>query len=202
MTAIKIIGATVLFGLSVLSVISVAADTANNCHIGSYRLSDGRVVDIAPSDGDTLRWRMLTGETGQLHPQKDGTWSSTFGWTNRADGKNVAFSGCAKDEITFGNVMGKRIAFDVSNTAFDSNGVKLLGRLVMPKDVGKVPVVVLVHGSERDSALDTYALQRIFPAQCSAEKARKQCVSFVLRKKLNKRCYMNRVFLTQVATDH
>ena len=35
----------------------------------------------------------------------------------------------------------------------------------MPEGNGKVPVVVLVHGSEHDSALDSYALQRMFPAQ-------------------------------------
>jgi pimeloyl-ACP methyl ester carboxylesterase len=108
---------------------------------------------------------MFTGETGQLHRQKDGTWASTYGWTNRADGKRVSFSDCDKGEIRFGNQTGKRIDFEVSNTAFESNGVKLLGRLVMPKGAGKVPVVVLVHGSEQESARDSYALQRIFPAQ-------------------------------------
>jgi pimeloyl-ACP methyl ester carboxylesterase len=35
----------------------------------------------------------------------------------------------------------------------------------MPKGSGKVPVVVLIHGSEHDSALDYYSLQRMFPAQ-------------------------------------
>ena len=35
----------------------------------------------------------------------------------------------------------------------------------MPIGTGKIPVVVLVHGSESDSALDSYALQRLFPAQ-------------------------------------
>jgi pimeloyl-ACP methyl ester carboxylesterase len=35
----------------------------------------------------------------------------------------------------------------------------------MPKGDGKVPVVILVHGSEHDSAIDSYALQRMFPAQ-------------------------------------
>jgi uncharacterized protein len=165
MRAIKIIAPIALVRLSVLSAIPAATDTTNDCHIGSYRLSDGRAVDIAPSDGDTLRWRMFTGETGQLHPQKDGTWASTYGWTNRADGKTVAFSGCDKGEITFGNETAKRIDFNVRDTAFESNGVKLLGRLVMPKGVGKVPVVVLVHGSEQESARDSYALQRMFPAQ-------------------------------------
>jgi pimeloyl-ACP methyl ester carboxylesterase len=144
---------------------AAAADNKPGCHIGSYRLSDGRAVDIAPSEGHTLRWRLFTGETGQLHPHKDGTWTSTYGWTARPDGKTVSLSHCAKGVITFGKQTGRRIAFDIHNTTFQSGGVKLVGRLIMPKGKGKVPVVVLIHGSETDSALDTYALQRMFPTQ-------------------------------------
>jgi uncharacterized protein len=161
----KLVAAIAFFGLSVLSAFPAFAAISNDCHIGSYRLNDARAVDIAPSEGDTLRWRMFTGETGQLHPQKDGTWTSTYGWTNRADGKTFAFSACDKGEITFGNETGKRIDFDVNDTSFESSDVKLQGRLVMPKVAGKVPVVVLVHGSEHESARDSYALQRMFPAQ-------------------------------------
>jgi hypothetical protein len=140
-------------------------DTTKDCHIGSYRLSDGKTVDIAPSDEGTLRWRTFDGDTGQLHPQKDGTWMSTYGWTGRPDGKTVSFSDCNKGEITFANERGTRIAFDVRNTIFYSNGTKLAGRLILPKGRGKIPIVVLVHGSEHDSALEFYALQRMFPAQ-------------------------------------
>ncbi|HEY2034034.1 MAG TPA: prolyl oligopeptidase family serine peptidase [Rhizomicrobium sp.] len=139
------------------------ADTTKDCHIGSYRLNDGSAADIAPSDGDTLRWRLWNGETGQLKKQADGTWTSTYGWTGRPDGKTVSFSDC--DDILFAKNTGHRIVFDTSETTFDSNGVKLKGRLVMPKGDGKVPIVVLIHGSEHDSALDFYALQRMFPAQ-------------------------------------
>jgi dienelactone hydrolase len=141
------------------------ADSTTNCHVGSYRLASGPAVDIAPSEGDTLRWRLFNGETGQLHQQPDGTWQSTFGWTGRPDGKSVSFSDCATGDIRFGADAGHRIAFDVTETTFDSNGVKLVGRLVMPKGDGKVPVVVLVHGSEHDSARDFYSLQRMFPAE-------------------------------------
>ena len=142
-----------------------AAD-AQDCHVGSYRLADGSVVDVAPSDGNTLRWRSWSGETGQLHPQKDGSWTSTYGWTSRPDGRAISFSACAKGEISFGKLSGRRIAFDVSNTTFAGDGgVKLQGRLVMPQGTGKVPVVVLVHGSEHDSALEFYELQRMFPAK-------------------------------------
>ncbi|HEY1638111.1 MAG TPA: alpha/beta hydrolase [Rhizomicrobium sp.] len=156
----------VFVGLFCLVVAAAAnAASAADCHIGSYRLSDGRALDIAPSEGNTLRWRLFSGETGQLHPQHGGLWTSTSGWTNRPDGKTVSFSDCARGEITFAQQTGTRIGFDIRNTIFQSGGVKLVGRLIMPKGHGKVPVVVLIHGSETDSALETYALQRMFPAQ-------------------------------------
>lgn len=160
----KSLAALALCGLSLLSPAPAIADATKDCHIGSYRLGDGTAVDIAPSDGDTLRWRMFTGETGQLHRQKDGSWTSTYGWTPRPDGTPVSFSDCAKGEITFGKQSGKRIPFEIRNTTFESGGVKLAGRLVMPEGTGKIPVVVLIHGSEQNSALDSYALQRMFPA--------------------------------------
>jgi dienelactone hydrolase len=162
---LKFAAAIAFFGALLLFSLAAAADTTNDCHAGLYRLNDGRTVDIAPYDNDTLRWLAFTGERGQLHPQKNGTWRSTFGWTDRPDGKIVSFSDCDKGEILFGREPGRRIAFDVSNTTFKSDAVKLAGRLVIPKGAGKIPIVVLVHGSEHDSALDTYALQRMFPAQ-------------------------------------
>jgi dienelactone hydrolase len=161
----KLLLVPAICGLSLLLSVPAQADATKNCRIGSYRLSDGQALDVAPSDGDTLRWRAFTGETGHLTQNKDGSWTSTLGWTDMPDGKTVSFSDCTKGEITFGNKTGKRIAFDVSETTFESGGTKLVGRLVMPKGIGKVPVVVLIHGSEHDSALDFYALQRMFPAQ-------------------------------------
>jgi uncharacterized protein len=157
--------ATALSGVLLLFSALAGADDKKDCHIGSYRLNHGGTIDIAPSNDNTLRWRMFTGETGKLRPQANGTWTSTYGWTDRPDGKMVSFSDCGKGEIDFARDFGKRIDFDVRDTVFDSNGVKLVGRLVMPKGGEKIPVVVLVHGSEHDSALDSYALQRMFPAQ-------------------------------------
>lgn len=122
-------------------------------------------MDIAASDGNTLRWLMFTGERGQLQPQANGTWTSTFGWTSRPDGKIVSFSDCGTARILFDKESGRRIDFDVNDVTFASGGVRLAGRLVLPRGNRKVPVVVLVHGSEHDSALDSYALQRMFPAQ-------------------------------------
>jgi hypothetical protein len=160
--------APALCGLSVLLAAPAFADATQDCHVASYRLADGTAVDVAPSDGETLRWRLWDGETGLLHKQTDGTWASTLGWTGKSDGKAVSFSDCATGKITFGKQYGQRIAFDTTETTFDSNGVKLAGRLVMPKGDGKVPVVVLTHGSEHDSALQFYFCSACFPPKALA----------------------------------
>jgi hypothetical protein len=141
------------------------ADTVGDCHVGAYRLADRSVVDIAPSSGDALRWRRFEGTTGALHKQADGGWTSTYGWTDRPDGVTVAFSGCPSREISFGKLPGHRIDFDVTEAIFEGHGVKLAGRLVLPKGRGPVPIVILVHGAERDAARDFYALQRMLPAE-------------------------------------
>jgi uncharacterized protein len=141
------------------------AGTVQDCHIGSYRLDNGSVIDIGDAENNFLRWRAFTGETGRLSKQSDGSWMSTYGWTGRPDGKTVSFSDCDKGKITFGKESGRRIPFDMSNTTFQSGGVKLVGRLIMPHGNGKVPVVVLIHGSEHSSGIDTLFLQSIFPAQ-------------------------------------
>ena len=157
--------AVALSALSLLISGPAHADSTADCHVGSYRLTNGRTVDIAPSDGDALRWRTFAGDTGLLHRNSDGSWSSMRGWTRKPDGIVVSFSDCKDGAITFGGATGKRIAFDVTDTTFESNGVKMSGRLVMPKGNGHVPLVILLHGSEHDSARKFNALQRMFPAQ-------------------------------------
>ena len=141
------------------------ASPANDCHVGAYRLADSSIVDIAPSEEDRLRWRKLDGTTGWLRKSEDDRWTSTYGWTDRSDGKQVSFSACDTAKIQFAGVSGRRIDFDVTETTFHSRDVDLAGRLILPKSHGRVPLVVLMHGAEPDSARDFNPLQRIFPAQ-------------------------------------
>ena len=142
-----------------------AADAPQDCHIGAYRLADGRLVDVGDSEPNTLRWRGFDGTVGQLTKNADGSWKSTYGWTERPDGKTVRFSDCATGHIDFDGVKGDRIAFDVTDTTFEDHGVKLAGRLVLPKGKTAVPIVVLVHGAENISAIESYSLQRMLPAE-------------------------------------
>jgi len=151
---------------ALLAATSIArAGDSLDCHIGSYRLADGRLLDIAPSDANVLRWRQLDGATGALRKSADGTWKSTYGWTERADGIAVSFSACDAGQLSFGGVSGQRIALDAQETSFKSHGTTLVGRLVMPKGKGRVPIVILLHGSEHDSAITDYYLQRMLPAE-------------------------------------
>jgi pimeloyl-ACP methyl ester carboxylesterase len=143
---------------------SPASATATDCHIGSYRLRDGRVVDIAPSADRHLRWRLTDGTTGELTRAAGDAWTSTLGWTERIDGHRVFFGDCMPGTIRFDANRGTRIPFDVTETQFTGGGVSLAGRLLLPAGNARVPIVVLVHGSEHDSARDAYALQRLFPA--------------------------------------
>ena len=150
-----------------LSVILVAASAVRaaepeNCHVATYRMADGGFIDIAPSSGDTLRWRRFDGTTGALTKAQD-SWTSTLGWTERPDGKTVRFTDC--DHVEFAGMSGSRIALGTTDATFESHGTELAGRLVMPQGRGIVPIVVLVHGSEHDSALKYYALQRMLPAE-------------------------------------
>jgi hypothetical protein len=141
------------------------ADSTHDCHIGAYRLAGGKVVDIAPGEGDALRWRGFDGSTGEIKQGAGGVWTSTLGWTGRPDGKTVTLSACDKGEMTFAGAPARRIPFDVTETMFHAGDVDLAGRLVMPKGSGPVPIVVLIHGSEDSSARDLYALQRLLPSQ-------------------------------------
>ncbi|HTW36640.1 MAG TPA: alpha/beta hydrolase [Rhizomicrobium sp.] len=162
---VRILSSLALCSILLAAPVARAADAPPDCHIGAYRLADGGLVDIGASEPNTLRWRRFDGAVGQLKKTADGAWTSTYGWTGRPDGKTVRFSDCAAGRIDFDGMEGRRIAFDVTDTKFASHGVTLAGRLVLPKGKSAVPIVVLIHGSEHDSGIQFYALQRLLPAE-------------------------------------
>ena len=136
---------------------------ADDCHVASYRLADGRAIDLAAAADGALRWRMEDGTTGKLTRSGD-SWTSTLGWAERADGHRVVLGACDSGEIHFDGVRATRIALDVIETRFAVEGAELTGRLLLPPGGARVPVVVLVHGSEQSSGRESFSLQRQFPA--------------------------------------
>lgn len=158
-----------VFGLILCLVIAAAAPVARAaqepCQVGVYRLADGQVVDVTSAGDDLLRWRKLDGSTGALRQTAAGRWQSSYGWTGRPDGIGVTFDACPAPHLHFADQAGQRIPLQVTETSFVSHGTRLVGRLLLPPGHARVPVVVLVHGAEHDSARRFYSLQRLLPAQ-------------------------------------
>jgi len=147
------------------------------CHYGAYDVDDGRIAAVTPSSGsDTLRIVFMNGATAHLKPiARDSlgvptTFSSSIGWTDEVwPGSQVDFGTCDDGAMTIqshGPVIrtARRRTFDITETTFESDGLKLFGRLVMPRVEGPVPVAVMVHGSEKSSAVLFNRLQYLLPA--------------------------------------
>lgn len=152
--------------LSILLAVALSSSPVaiDECLVGAYRLPDAS-IDVAPSDGG-MRWRHVDGRTGKLVRAQDGSWISLGGWTDRPDGRRIAFSDCATGTLTFDGIVARRIPLEVTETEFEGDGgLRLAGRLLMPEGDGEVPLVVLVHGSEDSSAREWDFMQRQLPAE-------------------------------------
>jgi len=140
------------------------------CHAGAYRDANGRLLTLTPSD-DGLRYRLESGESGRLTRQPDGRWTATRGWSDDGPAAAAArIGGCEEATIEFGlagerPVPATREVFRIRETKFESRGVKLSGRLVMPAGVAPVPLAVVLHGSEDYSGRLYYPEQHRLPAQ-------------------------------------
>lgn len=148
-----------------LCLASAAQAVEPPCPIGAYRLADRSTLDIAPSEGKTLRWRHQDGRSGALTEGPDGRWTSTLGWTGRPDGHVLRFPACGQGRLEFDGQAATRIELPSQDSRFEGDGgTPLAGRLVLPPGSQPVPIVVLLHGAERDGALELNSLQRRLPA--------------------------------------
>jgi pimeloyl-ACP methyl ester carboxylesterase len=149
------------------------------CHYGAYDLENGHLLVVTPSTGrDTLRIVWMNGLTQHLKPVardamgKPTAFRRSTGWGDDNDAwpdDGAFFGSCSEGLITLVShgpteSIGRRRTFDVTETSFMSHGLKLFGRLVMPRVEGAVPVAVLVHGSEVDSAVIFDRMQHLLPA--------------------------------------
>ena len=142
---------------------AASANAAPDCHVGLYAMADGSTLDIALSSEGQLRWRRPDGTSGAFALAGAQAGVSRLGWTDRPDGHVVKPGDC--NSVSFDGAAGRRVPLAVRDVRFQSDGVELVGRLVLPPGNERVPVVVLLHGSEHDSALDFESLQRRLPSQ-------------------------------------
>lgn len=160
------------------------------CHFGAYSLEDGRIIVFSATGiPKGMRFALMSGETGRLRPAASqspsvGTGAGVpagrrrmlnvfeggAGWASDSPVVHrVAFEGCGAPGVVVSldggqPLKGTRLAFDTAEVTFQSHGLNLAGRLVMPKGTQAVPVAVQVHGSERDAALLNNRFQHFLPA--------------------------------------
>lgn len=143
---------------------AMAADEA--CHVGLYRFESGEVIDLTLNAQDKLRWQRIDGTTGVIQPAAGVERVSHRGWTEQPDDVRIRLPPCAERAITVDGKTARKVEFEVTDTRFKgAGGIELAGRLVLPKGSGKVPIVVIGHGSEDTSALKLYDEQRLYPSQ-------------------------------------
>lgn len=147
-----------------------ALDPSAICHVGVYQTASGSIIDLAPVAGADLRWRAFDGQVGRISVGEDGLWSGTTGWTDQPNPARFDLGECGTTSLSIEGLDGyngtaERIPLEIIDTEFESDGLMLAGRLVLPVGTEPVPIAVWVHGSERDSARDWAYAQRMMPAQ-------------------------------------
>lgn len=139
---------------------------------GAYRLDDRRLVFVTAREADNLRYRILSGESRALWPAGGGTFTAGPGWSGRdpvevtvtfdgaGDGPPAGLDWEAPDE----RQRGQRLDLPEVTGSFRSGELELRAKLVLPKGTGPFPVVVFVHGSGSESAVDSYYNPYLFAA--------------------------------------
>lgn len=140
---------------------------------GAYRLADGRLVLVSPREGSVLRYRMMSGESRALWPRGGDRYEAGPGWAEQAPvqltvaftkGSDRAPTRVSWTETGGATQRGERLDLSERVEIIDGDGLKLRAKLVTPPGPGPFPVVVFVHGSDEDSAVDGYYEPYLFAA--------------------------------------
>ena len=137
-------------------------DPTAHCHIGAYRLSDGRSLAVTGFDGTPrdLAYVLSSGEYGHMAPLPDGSYrlgvEPGYGAVHLPSCDALQF-----DEAGHAALAGNRIALAETDTDFMSQGVQLHGKLVMP--ARPKAIVVWVQGSDDDPATNDADWQYLLP---------------------------------------
>lgn len=139
---------------------------------GAYRLDDGRLVLIAPREGDVLRYRMMDGQSGALWPSGESSYESGPGWAGREPVElrvdfempsgDVPPTGLLWQPTVGPEQYARKIDLPEIFSTIPAGELRLRSKLVLPLGEPPFPVAVLVHGSGADSAVDTYYMAYLF----------------------------------------
>jgi pimeloyl-ACP methyl ester carboxylesterase len=118
------------------------------CPTGAYHSPAGDFVVIAPpaSDAGAQRYLFRDGRRGAI-------------------GDQAGHIVCNADAVLVDGTSWSRIALTATLTTFASDGAMLRGKLIEPTGKERQPLVVMVHGSERTSAVTISIYPYILAAQ-------------------------------------
>ena len=145
---------------------------------GAYGFQDGRLGFVTARTGGGLRLTRIDGESWPLWPAGKDLFEAGPGWREKTP---VQFEAdfdepealAAADGLPYSPSFSQRFKggrwepvrrVDLPETqfTFTSDGLELRGKLVRPAGRGPFPAVVIVHGSGRESAVDTYYMPYLF----------------------------------------
>lgn len=122
------------------------------CLLGSYALPSGRAVSITGSDGHPrdLQFTFSDGRYGTLKAGETGIYT--------AGAISMEFAPCSEGNlrVTQGSVAesGTHLRLVERETSFESDGLKLHGKLVLPRDGRARALAVWIEGSNNNPSTD------------------------------------------------
>lgn len=139
---------------------------------GAFRLADGSIATIVPSNSTLVRLRHADdGQVQSMSLQGDGTFQLFEGFSSRdpvATGQfsfspdGIPVSAHWSNEQDSDSI--QRIPLKSEEFYFDSGDLRLRGKLTLPQGQGPFPVAIMMHGSEDYSAVDFYHLPYMLAA--------------------------------------
>ncbi|MEO1173701.1 MAG: hypothetical protein AAFX94_16870, partial [Myxococcota bacterium] len=130
-------------------------EPANHQYTGAYRFEDQRLAVLTPSTEERYRLRFYSGAVRTLLTSDAERFDSFDGFSTK--GAASTTGRFLPDAIEFeGGETARRIPLSQHFGRFESDGLTLRGKIVLPIGEGVHPLVVLVHGSEDYSAVDYY----------------------------------------------
>lgn len=152
-----------------------AANVAS-CHAGAYRRASVDLLTLIPDPDEdgSLRFYLVSGQTGLLRPIGKESYVAGPGWSEvQPIVAHAELGPCGSDHIKFDLKGGpggiwRRVPIRSAKVRFSNNGAELFGELITPSSNQRWPVLILVHGSEQTAWVDHNPWQWLLPAQGAA----------------------------------
>jgi pimeloyl-ACP methyl ester carboxylesterase len=144
-----------------------------SCHAGAYRNAAGDLLTLVPDTEEpgSLRFYLVSGETGLLRPDAAGHYVAGPGWSERQPiVARAQLGSCGGGKVGFELKDGpsgqwNKVPLSSTKIRFRNAGAELSGELIAPSTQQRWPVVILVHGSEQTAWVEHNPWQWLLPAQ-------------------------------------